>query len=84
MKIDINNLKKQIVYRCTFTGTKETDLIYEKTFLKMLNNFSYSELNLTLQIFTNLTDPEIFNILIGKKQPPKNFKKIFNKFKNVK
>tara|TARA_Y100000590_G_scaffold163964_1_gene187924 strand:+ start:396 stop:647 length:252 start_codon:yes stop_codon:yes gene_type:complete len=83
MKTDINKLKKQIIFRCTFTGTKETDIVFRKTFIKNIDNFSYSELNLTIKIFINLNDIEIYNILIGKNKSPQNYEKIFNKFKNV-
>jgi len=83
MKKDIKNNRKKIIYRCSYTGTKETDLLYKKFFLERLDNFNYSDLNQILDMFQDLSDPEIFNILINKKKPPVKFKKIFNKLINA-
>ena len=83
MKQDIKNLKKKITYRCSYTGTKETDLLYERIFLKRLDYFTYSDLNQISNLFKNLSDPEIFAILIGKKNPPKKHKKLFKNLINV-
>ena len=30
MEYNIKKLKKQIIYRCSYTGTKECDLLYQK------------------------------------------------------
>ena len=83
MKKDIKNKRKKIIYRCSYSGTKDTDLLYKKFFLEKLDNFTYSDLNQILDLFQNLSDPEIFNILIIKIKPPKKFRKIFNKLINV-
>ena len=83
MKLDIKNLKKQIIYRCTYSGSKENELLYKKFFLNNLNKFNYSELNQIYNIFNNLSDPEIYNILLGKKNPPVKFINLFNKLMNV-
>ena len=83
MKLDIKNLKKQIIYRCTYSGSKENDLLYKKFFLNNLDSFSYSELNQIYIIFNNLSDPEIYNILLGKKNPPVKFINLFKKLMNV-
>ena len=83
MKQDIKSLKKQITYRCSYTGTKETDLLYKRIFLKRLDYFTYSDLNQIANLFNNLSDPEIFTILIGKKNPPKKLKTLFKKLMNV-
>ena len=82
MKQDIKNLKKQITYRCLYTGTKETDLLYKNIFLKKINNFTYSDLNQISNLFMNLSDPEIFMILKCKKNPPVKLKKLFIKLMN--
>ena len=82
MKLDIKNLKKQIIYRCTYSGTKENELLYKKYFLNNLDKFNYSELNQIYIIFSNLSDPEIYNILLGKKNPPVKFINLFNKLMN--
>ena len=83
MKLDIKNLKKQIIYRCTYSGSKENELLYKKIFLNNLDKFNYSEINQIYIIFNNLSDPEIYNILLGKKNPPVKFINLFNKLMNV-
>tara|TARA_B100001245_G_scaffold215484_1_gene182721 strand:- start:91 stop:342 length:252 start_codon:yes stop_codon:yes gene_type:complete len=83
MKLDIKNLKKQIIYRCTYSGSKENELLYKKYFLNNLDKINYSELNQIYIIFNNLSDPEIYNILLGKKNPPVKFINLFNKLMNV-
>ena len=83
MKLDIKNLKKQIIYRCTYSGSKENELLYKKFFLNNLDKFNYSELNQIYIIFNNLSNPEIYNILLGKKNPPVKFINLFKKLMNV-
>ena len=83
MKLDIKNLKKKIIYRCTYSGSKENELLYKKFFLNNLEEFNYSELNQIYIIFNNLSDPEIYSILLGKKNPPVKFINLFNKLMNV-
>ena len=41
----LNSLKKIIKYRSTYSGTKETDILYEKYFIKNLKKFTENELN---------------------------------------
>ena len=83
MKEDINNLKKHIIYRCSYTGTRETDFLYKRIFLQRLDYFTYSDLNQISNLFQNLSDPEIFTIITGKKNPPKKHKKLFKKLMNA-
>ena len=83
MKLDIKNLKKQIIYRCTYSGSKENELLYKKIFLNNLDKFNYSEINQIYIIFNNLSDLEIYNILLGKKNPPVKFINLFNKLMNA-
>ena len=82
MKLDIINLKKQIIYRCSYTGTKETDLLYKKTFLKKLNDCTHSDLYQIIDLFKNLSDLEIFSILSGKNKPPNKYIDLFKKLIN--
>ena len=35
MRQNIKYLKKQVIYRCLYSGTKETDLLYQKTIIKI-------------------------------------------------
>ena len=83
MKKDVKFLKKQVIYRCSYTGIKETDLLYKKIFLKKIDNFTYTDLSQILNIFRNFSDPEMFVILTGKKNPPIKLKKLFKKLMNA-
>ena len=76
---NINYIKKKIIYRCLYTGTRETDLIYQKTIIKNLDSLSFHELQNLLNLFTELSDPEFFLILTRKINPHKNYKILFNK-----
>ena len=82
MKLDIINLKKQIIYRCSYSGTKETDYLYKKAILQKLDNFTHSDLYQISNLFISLSDPEILSILSGKMNPPMKYKKIFKKIVN--
>ena len=79
---DINKIKKQIIYRCFYTGTKETDLIYKKILLNKIDILMFSELKLLLNLFNNFSDNEIFKFLTKKKQPPIKYEKMFQKLIN--
>ena len=83
MKLDIINLKKQIIYRCSYTGTKETDLLYKNIFLKKLDNFNDSDLYQIFKLFNTFSDPEIYSVLSGKNIPPVKFKRLFKKLINA-
>ena len=41
---NIKKLKKQIIYRCSYTGTKETDLLYKKLIVNKIDTLSLDEL----------------------------------------
>ena len=47
----LNSLKKIIKYRSNYSGTKETDILYKKYFIKNLNKFSDKELRLLKSVF---------------------------------
>ena len=83
MKKDVKFLKKQVIYRCSYTGIKETDLLYRKILLKKIDDFTYTDLNQILNLFKNFSDPEIYTILTGKKNPPIKLKKLFKKLMNA-
>lgn len=83
MKHNIKYLKKRIIYKCSYSGVKETDILYKKIFLNRINDFTYTDLNQISDLFMNLSDPEIFIILSGKKDPPIKFKNLFNKLMNA-
>ena len=75
----INDIKKRIIYRCLYSGTRETDLLYKKTIIKNIDSLSFDELKNLLNLFTELSDPEIFLILAKKSNPKKSYKTLFDK-----
>ena len=77
----LNFLKKIIKYRATYSGKKETDILYEKYFVRNLDNFSAKELQLLKSVFDNYTDDEIYLILKNTFKPEKKFAKLFDKIK---
>tara|TARA_Y100001970_G_C13445522_1_gene467826 strand:- start:214 stop:459 length:246 start_codon:yes stop_codon:yes gene_type:complete len=79
----LNSLKKIIKYRSTYSGTKETDILYEKYFIKNLNNFDQNQLNLLKSLFDFYSDDEIYDILTKKSKPAGKFKILFDKINNL-
>ena len=77
----LNSLKKIIKYRATYSGTKETDILYEKYFIRNLDNFSEKELQLLCYVFDYYSDDEIYSILTNILQPNQKFVKLFDKIK---
>ena len=78
-KLNINLLKKQINYRCTYTGIKETDIIYKKLIKSKINKLSYSELLLLSEIFKKMSDSEILLTLTQKIKPIRIYEDLFKK-----
>ena len=74
-----NLIKKRIIYRCLYSGTRETDLLYKKTIIKNIDSLSFDELQILLNLFTELSDPEFFLILTKKKKPHKVYRILFDK-----
>ena len=81
--MELNLLKKIIKYRSIYTGTKETDILYEKYFIKNLEKFNENELNLLLSVFDIYSDDEIYQILTKKIEPNKRFKSLFFKIYKI-
>ena len=77
--MELNSLKKIIKYRSTYSGTKETDILYKKYFINNLNNLDKNELNLLKLLFDIYSDDEIYNILTKKVKVNLKFKKLFDK-----
>ena len=76
---NIEILKKQILYRCTYTGTKETDLLYKKFIANKINKFSHQELVQLSSLFNEISDTDILLILTRKIKPHSNYEYLFNK-----
>ena len=82
--IELETLKKKIIYRANYRGTKEMDILLSKFVDKYINTFSKEEL-IDLFDFLNLEDEVIYNFYKTNKIN-KSFKKnkileIFKKFK---
>ena len=76
------NLKKIIRYRLSYSGTKETDILYNKMISNKLDNLSREELFLLSNLFKDISDIEIFNILTNKLKKPPKYKDLINKIIN--
>ena len=75
----LNSLKKIIKYRSTYSGTKETDILYKEYFIKNLDKFSEHEMKLLKSVFDIYSDDEIYNILTKRKPVDIKFKNLFEK-----
>ena len=77
--MNINYLEKILKYRLSYSGTKETDILYKKLILGKLNNFQNEELNLLISLFDEYSDDDIFGFLTNKDAPPIKFKSLISK-----
>ena len=82
--IELETLKKKIIYRANYRGTKEMDILLSKFVDKYINTFSKKELD-DLYDFLNLEDEIIYNYYLTKKINKKIKKnkviEIFSEFK---
>ena len=84
MKIDIENLKKRILYRSQYRGTKEMDKLLHSFILKYINEIDEIKLS-NLENFLDIDDEDLYKFYNGEKKIL-NFKDefILNLFKNFK
>ena len=80
--MSFNSLKKTIKYRVSYSGTKETDILYKRYFINQLDKFSEKDLEDIKSIFNQFSDNEIYDFLTSKETIPLGFKEIFNKILN--
>ena len=80
--MSFNSLKKTIKYRVSYSGTKETDILYKRYFINQLDKFSEKDLEDIKSIFNLFSDNEIYDFLTSKIPIPLEFKEIFNKILN--
>ena len=80
--MSFNSLKKTIKYRVSYSGTKETDILYKRYFINQLDKFSEKDLEDIKSIFNQFSDNEIYDFLTSKVTIPSEFKTIFNKILN--
>ena len=78
---NIKKLKKQIIYRCSYTGTKETDLLYQKLIFNKIDTLDPNELYQLSNLFNEVSDTDIFLILTNKKNPNSKHANLFKKLK---
>ena len=77
--MSFNSLKKTIKSRVSYSGTKETDILYKRYFINQLDKFSEKDLEDIKSIFNQFSDNEIYDFLTSKVAIPLEFKEIFNK-----
>ena len=80
--MSFNSLKKTIKYRVSYSGTKETDILYKRYFINQLDKFTEKDLEDIKCIFNRFSDNEIYDFLTSKVVIPLEFKEIFNKILN--
>ena len=80
--MSFNSLKKTIKYRVSYSGTKETDILYKRYFINQLDKFTEKDLEDIKSIFNQFSDNEIYDFLTSKVVIPLEFKGIFNKILN--
>ena len=80
--MSFNSLKKSIKYRVSYSGTKETDILYKRYFINQLDKFSEKDLEDIKSIFNQFSDNEIYDFITSKVAIPLEFKEIFNKILN--
>ena len=80
--MSFNSLKKTIKYRVSYSGTKETDILYKRYFRNQLDKFTEKDLEDIKSIFNQFSDNEIYDFLTSKVAIPLEFKEIFNKILN--
>ena len=79
----LNSLKKIIKYRSSYSGTKETDIMYERYFIRNLEKFNKNELSLLISVFDYYSDDLIFQILTKKIKPNNKFKSLFDRIDQI-
>ena len=84
MTADIEQIKKKIIYRSNYRGTKEMDKLLGAFTNKYLNQLDYEDLNELIK-FLDIDDNNLYNFYNGLKTNIKfDDNKINNLFKNFK
>ena len=80
MKINKDDIRKRIIYRASYRGTKEMDVLISSFVNKIINDLSDDEL-LMLEKFVNLDDQELLKLNRNfNKNGNQNLDKIFIEF----
>ncbi len=64
MTINLDELKKKIIYRSNYRGTKEMDKLLGAFTKKNINNLNYEDL-IDLEKLLNLDDTNLYNFYTG-------------------
>ncbi len=84
MKINKDDIKKRIIYRASYRGTKELDVLISSFVNKIINNLNEDEL-LELEKFVNLSDEDLIKMNNNfYKHKIKSVNKIYREFYNFK
>ena len=84
MTINIDELKKKIIYRSNYRGTKEMDKLLSSFAKKYINKLEINDLN-DLEKFLNIDDTNLYNFYNGFKTDKEiKYNKISSLFKNFK
>ena len=84
MTINIDELKKKIIYRSNYRGKKEMDKLLSSFTKKYINKLEINDLN-DLEKFLNIDDTNLYNFYNGFKTDKKiKENKISSLFKNFK
>ena len=78
---NIKKLKKKIIYRCSYTGIKETDLLYKKLIVNKIDTLAPNELYQLSNLFNEVSDIDIFLILTNKKNLNSKYTNLLKKLK---
>ncbi len=82
MKINKDDIKKRIIYRASYRGTKELDILLSTFVNKIINDLVDDEL-VQLEKFVNLDDEEIINLNKNlRKDANQNLERIYKQFYN--
>ena len=81
---ELENLKKKVLYRSNYRGTKEMDILLSRFVNKYINSLSMDDLK-KLNEFLDISDDELSNFYLNNKTTKEisnnPISKIFKKFK---
>ena len=81
---ELENLKKKVLYRSNYRGTKEMDILLSRFVNKYINNLSVDDLK-KLNQFLDISDDELSNFYLNNKTTEEisnnPISKIFKNFK---
>ena len=76
---NINKLKKQVIYRCSYTGTKETDYFFKRHIIDKIEEFSNNDLYHLNELLESYSDQDILLFINEKKSLEKKYKNLLKK-----